>query len=157
MKTLQLDKIVSNTLKYLLHFLGVACFFGILLYSMFSFWLPFLILNFSKVYYTTASKFSTELVALLGIYSLFCYFANNFILNLYEKGRTLQVIVSYLVDLLIVPLSVLILIIYYNKAEKIASGYVSMLYNVYLITGLLIVKVIIAARILSKGSAKRKA
>ena len=157
MKTLQLDKIVANTLKYLLHFLGLACFFGILLYSMFSFWLPFLILNFSRVYYATESKISTELVVLMGIYSLFCYFASNFILGLYEKGKTLQMIISYLVDLLIVPLSVLILIIYYNRAEKIASAYVNTLYNVYLITGLLIVKVIISSWILSKSSAKAKA
>lgn len=157
MKTLQLDKIVSNTFKYLLHFVGIACFFGVLLYSMFHFWLPFLILNFSKVYYAVPSKFSTELVFLLIIYSLFCYVANNFILYLYAKGKTLQMIISYLVDLLIVPLSVLILIIYYNKVNRVASDYVSTLYNVYLITGLLIVKVIVAYKILSGSPAKRKA
>jgi hypothetical protein len=157
MKTLQLDKIVSNTFKYLLHFVGIACFFGILLYSMFNFWLPFLILNFSKLYYAIPSKFSTELVFLLIIYSLFCYVANNFILNLYAKGRTLQMIISFFVDLLIVPLSVLILIIYYNKVAKVPSAYVSALYNEYLVTGLLIIKVIIAYKILSGSPAKRKA
>ncbi len=157
MKTSQLDKTTSVVFKYLLQFVGIACFFGILIYSMFSFWLPFLILKFSRIYYASASesKFNNELVLLLVIYSLFCYFANNFILNLYEKGKGKQMIISYLVDLLIVPLSILILIIFYNQTSKVATGDTSSLYNVYLITGLLVTKVIIAAKILSKTPAKR--
>lgn len=158
MKTSQLDKTASVTLRYLLHFIGIAIFYGILVYLMFRLWLPVLILTFSKIYYSSASikAFNTEFVLLLGIYTLFCYFANNFILNLYAKGKTKQLIISYIIDQLIVPLSILILIIFYNKTSKAADSDTSTLYNIYLITGLLVVKVLIAARFLSKAPAKKK-
>jgi len=158
MKSTQLDKTASVTLKYLLHLLGTALFFGILSYSMLRFWLPFLILNFSKIYYSsgTDNVFNTELAVLLIIYSLFCYFANNFVLNLYAKGKTKQLLLSFLIDLLIIPFSVLILIIFYNKTAKVADSDTSVLYNIYLITGLLIAKVFITANILSKKTSAEK-
>ena len=158
MKNSQLDKTTSVTLKYLLHILGIALFFGILSYSMLNFWLPFLILNFSKIYYSSGSisAFNLELAVLLIIYSLFCYFANNFILNLYAKGKTLQLLLSYLVDLLIVPFSVLILIIFYNKTSKSADSDTSTLYNIFLITGLLVAKVLITGNFLTKKSSAGK-
>ena len=158
MKNSQLDKTASVTLKYLLHLLGIALFFGILSYSMLHFWLPFLILNFSKIYYSTGSisAFNLELAVLLIIYSLFCYFANNFILNLYAKGKTLQLVLSYLVDLLIVPFSVLILIIFYNKTAKVADSDTSTLYNIFVITGLLVAKVLITAYFLTKKETAKK-
>ena len=159
MKTSQLESPMSAILKYLLQIIGIAFFFGILTYSVFKFWLPFLILNFSRIYYSSASAkaFNTEMVILLGIYTLFCYFANNFILNLYAKGKGIQLIISYVIDLLIVPLSILALVIFYNQTSKAASGHTTTLYNIYLITGLLIVKVFIASRIVSKTPAKKKA
>ncbi len=158
MKTSQLDKTASVTLKYLLHFLGISLFFGILSYSMLRFWLPFLILNFSKIYYSSGSisDFNLELAVLLIIYSLFCYFANNFILNLYAKGKTLQLLFSYLIDLLIVPLSVFILIIYFNKTAKVADSDTSTLYNIFVITGLLVAKVLFTANFLTKKAVTNK-
>ena len=153
-----MDKTVSVTLKYLLHLLGIALFFGILSYSMLRFWLPFLILNFSKIYYSSGSisDFNLELAVLLIIYSLFCYFANNFILDLYAKGKTLQLLLSYLIDLLIVPFSVLILIIFYNKTAKVADSDTSTLYNIFVITGLLVAKVLLTVNLLTKKSTVKK-
>jgi len=159
MKTSQLDNTASAILKYLLQLIGIAFFFGILLYSVFKLWLPFLVLTFSRIYYSSASMsaFNTQMILLLVIYSLFCYFANNFILNLYSRGKTKQLIISYLIDLLIVPLSILILIIFYDKTLKVPSADTSILYNIYLITGLLVAKVFIASKVLSDTPAKKKA
>ena len=157
MKTSQLDKATSVTLKYLLHFLSVALFFGIMLYSVLKFWLPLLVTKFSKIYYISQDVFMKEIVILLVFYSLFCYFANNFILDLYKRGKGLQLLVSVIVDILIVPLSLLLLIVYYDKTSKGGTSDVADLYNIYVVTLLLVLKVFIFAKMLSKGSSAKKA
>lgn len=156
MKTSQLDRSASVTLKYMLHFLSVALFYGFMLYTTIEFWMPFLIHRFSKVYYAPASSpMNKVFVIMLIAYSLFCYFANNFVLNLYQKGKTGQLIISIILDALILPLSMIIVIVYNNLAPKTSIPVIADIYNVYLITALLVIKVFIASKLFSKKTAIR--
>lgn len=88
-------------------------------------------------------------------YSLFCYFANNFVLNLYQKGKTGQLIISIILDALVLPLSMIIVIVYNNIAPKTSIPVIADIYNVYLITALLVIKVFIASKLFSKKAANR--
>lgn len=155
-KTISPDQTASVILKYLLQLLGLALFYGFMLYTTVNFWIPFLIQVFSKVYYQP-SYLSREMVILLIIYSLFCYFVNNFVLHLYEKGKTKQLIFSIIGDIVVLPVCFLILVIYNNIfSPKHYIPHIADLYNIYLVLGLLIVKEIIAASILSRESAPQK-
>ncbi|HVW14112.1 MAG TPA: hypothetical protein VHB54_09825 [Mucilaginibacter sp.] len=155
-KTLKSNTAVSSVLKYLLHLIGLSLFFGLLIYSANKFWLPFLVKHLTKVYYVAPTSYTAELGALLAIYTLFCYFVNNFVLGLYEKGRMKQLLYSMLADYLLLPLSILILILYYSKVSKTNIEDTSHLYNIYLMTVLLVVKELIAARLLSGKKATVK-
>ena len=154
MKTPQLDRTASVTLKYLLHFLGLALFYGFMLYTTINFWLPFLVHRFSKVYYAPASSTIDKVfVIMLITYSLFCYFSNNFVLHLYQKGKTRQLIISIILDMLILPLSMAIVILYNNLAPKTSVPVIADIYNIYLITALLVLKVLILSKLFSTKTA----
>lgn len=147
-KTVDAGQTVSVILKYLLHFISVALFYGIALYSTIHFWVGFLIKKFSHVYYVSG-VFDKQLVILLIVYSLFCYFSNNFLLHLYRKERSLQLVLSMIIDELLLPVSILLMIMYGNYIVKTPEADTSNLYNIYAITILLIIKEIIASWILS--------
>jgi hypothetical protein len=150
-KTINIESAASVTLRYLLHFISIALFYGIMIYSTNKFWLPFLVKKLTKIYYVSGT-FGTQLIALLIIYCLFCYFVNNFVLDLYRKGKEKQLILSVIADLLIIPLSILLVIVYYNKTSKNLVADTDNLYNIYLITVLLLIKELITARLVSKKS-----
>ena len=148
MKTSNVNTIVSFILKYLLHLISVALFYWLTLYFTLSSWVQFLLIKFATVPYVTAGNFHFQVIILLIIYSLFCYFANNFILGLYQNGKAWKLIISYLVDFLVLQLSMTIMIIYNNRFHKTMMDI--SLYNVYVITVLLVAKELIARKLLSK-------
>jgi hypothetical protein len=152
------DTVASSILKYLLHLISVALFYGLTYYFTFSTWIHFLLFKFATVPYVTAGNFHFQVMILLIIYSLFCYFANNFILGLYKSGRARQLLTSYFIDFLILQLSMTIMILYNNRFHKTVLD--TSMYNVYVITVLLVTKELIAARLLSKkpaSAAKKQA
>ena len=150
MKTANLDKTASVILKYLLHLLGVALFYFCLFYTSTSFWLHQLLEEFTRVPYVSTPNFHEQIYHLLIIYSLFCYFANNFILDLYHKNKLKQLLISIIADMLILPLGILIMIIYNNTVGKHQPALDTSIYNIYVITILLVAKEFIAIKIISK-------
>jgi hypothetical protein len=156
MKTSKLDNPASITLKYLLHLISIALVYGILLYCSLHFWLPTFILKLSKLTYIAANIFKKQFYVLLAIYTIFCYFVNNFVLHLYSSGKGWRLILSYFIDILIVPITILIMIFYNNKTSKIATGETDSLFNIYIAMGLLIIKEFIAVKLLSPKAAKRR-
>ncbi|HTD99193.1 MAG TPA: hypothetical protein VK668_07880 [Mucilaginibacter sp.] len=154
MKSPQADNIASVVLKYLLHLLSIAAVYGILLYTTSQFWIHHLLNWFTRVPYVTAPNFHDHVIHQLIIYSMFCYFANNFILDLYHTTKAKQLIISIIVDVLIMPLSILIMIIYNNIAHKNQPGDINTIYNIYLVTVLLVIKEYIAMKILARNNPK---
>lgn len=144
------DQVVSLILKYLLHLLSIAGFYFVLFYSITSFWLHQLLVKFSKVAYISTPTFHDQIIHLLIIYCLFCYFANNFVLDLYRKEHTKQFIISFIIDMLIIPIGLLIMVIYNNLTAKSHPVLDVSVYNIYLITVLILAKEIIANIILSR-------
>lgn len=156
-KTISPDRAVSAILKYLLQLLGLALFYGFILYTTVYFWIPFLVQVFSKVYYAQLSYLTRQMEIMLIVYTVFCYFVNNFVLHLYEKGKTKQLIFSIIGDIMVLPVCFLILVIYNNIfAPKHYIPQITDLYNIYLVMGLLIVKEIITASLLSKQAKTQK-
>jgi hypothetical protein len=142
------DQAMSAILKYLLQILGLAFFYGILLYTTLHLWVPVFNGAFSKVSYTMFKD--NNMPMLLAIYVLFSYFANNFMLKLYEPGKTKLLLFSLLADLLVLALGILLTLLYNNHAIKSRIGSIDDVYNIYIIMALLIVKEIITAQIISK-------
>lgn len=141
----------SVVLKYLLQILGLAFFYGVLWYITIYGWIPLFSGNtFSRVYYTPFQV--NNIYLLLLIYALFSYFANSFMLKLYERGKTRQLLISILVDLLILPVGILLSVLYNNLTVKSGRAGIDDIYNIYIIMALLIIKEIIAARIILKKS-----
>ncbi|MGZ3765806.1 MAG: hypothetical protein ACXVB0_10535 [Mucilaginibacter sp.] len=157
MKTTNRDRVASLVLKYLLHFLSAAGFYFLLLYTTTSFWLHQLLDKFTKIPYVSTENFHDQMYHLLIIYTLFCYFANNFILNLYESGKGKQLIYSIIADMLVLPIGILIMIIYNNIALKGHPALDNSVYNIYVITALLVIKEAIAIKLVSgkKSVSKR--
>ncbi|MBS1529958.1 MAG: hypothetical protein JSU01_06605 [Bacteroidetes bacterium] len=146
------DHAASVVLKYMLQVIGLAFFYGVLLYTTVHLWIPlFTGHTFSRVYYTLFQD--NNIYLLLIIYTLFSYFANNFMLKLYERGKTRQLLLSILTDILIVPLGLLLTVLYNNLTIKSGRAGIDDIYNIYVIMALLIVKEIIAARIVLKKTA----
>jgi len=154
MESPKADNIASVVLKYLLHLLSIAAVYGILLYTTSQFWIHLLLKWFTRMPYVTAPNFHDQVIHLLIIYSLFCYFANNFILDLYHTAKTKQLIISIIADVLIMPLSILIMIIYNNITQKTWPGDITTIYNIYLVTVLLVIKEFITMKILAKNNPK---
>jgi hypothetical protein len=158
MKKLNRDQVASIVLKYLLHLLIIAGFYWLLLYTTTSFWLDTFFYKFTKLRYAAAGpEFTEQLYLLLLIYTLFCYAANNFLLDIYHRKTAKQLAISMIADFLLLPLEILLMIIYNNLTIKTHLGDIGTVYNIYLITILLVIKNIIAAKFLSaKKSAVAK-
>src|SRR3569832_238402 len=126
----------SIVLKYLLQIIGLAFFYGVLLYTTLHVWVPlFTGHTFSRVYYTFFEDNNIHL--LLIIYTLFSYFANAFMLRLYERGKTRQLLLSILVDILILALGLLLSVLYNNLTVKSGRAGIDDVYNIYIIMVLL--------------------
>ncbi|MDB5141322.1 MAG: hypothetical protein JWQ66_35 [Mucilaginibacter sp.] len=149
MKTDNRDSIASTILNYLLQLIGVAIFYWLLIYTTINFWFFSFIRTITKVRYEAGPHFTRELYFLLLIYTLFCYFANRFLLDIYHRKTARQLIISIVADYFIWPLEVLIMLIYNNLHITTIVVNISTLYNIYLITLLLIIKNVIAVKILS--------
>jgi hypothetical protein len=108
--------------------------------------------TFSRVYYTFFQDNNIHLLLL--IYTLFSYFSNSFMLRLYERGKTRQLLVSILADIFVLPLGLLLTVLYNNLTVKSGRAGIDDIYNIYIIIALLIVKEIIAARIVLKKQAR---
>jgi hypothetical protein len=149
MKTDNRDSIASTILNYLLQLIGVAIFYWLLIYTTINFWFFSFIRTITKVRYEAGPHFTRELYFLLLIYTLFCYFANRFLLDIYHRKTARQLIISIVADYFIWPLEVFIMLIYNNSHITTIVVNISTLYNIYLITLLLIIKNVIAVKILS--------
>ncbi|MDB5022520.1 MAG: hypothetical protein JWP78_275 [Mucilaginibacter sp.] len=150
MKKINPDQVVSVVLKYLLHFLINAGIYFALLFIFTSFWLHQLFSKFSHMAYLSDDDFHRLIYFELAIYTLFCYFANNFVFDLYHRKRAKQLMFSVIVDLLIIPVDMFIMIAYNNIALKHTIMMEASLYNVYLITVLIVIKELITGIILSR-------
>jgi hypothetical protein len=142
---------VSLILKYLLHLISIALFYGLTLYFTSNFWIHYLLNKFTRVPYVTTDNFHSQVIHLLIIYSLFCYFANNFVLNLYQSGKGAKLLLSYFVDFLVLQLSITIMIFYNNRLHTPAID--NSIYNIYLVTVLLVIKEAITMWLLSRKAA----
>ena len=149
MKTNNNNSAASTILNYLLQLIGVALFYWLLIYTTINFWFVNFLHTITKIRYEAGPNFTRELYILLLVYSLFCYLINRFLLDIYHRKTALALIISIVVDYLIWPLQVWIMLVYNNHHIVTIVDDVSTLFNVYVITGLLIVKNIIAAKILS--------
>lgn len=147
-KSVDSNQSASVVLKYMLQIIGLAFFYGILLYSTFYVWIPLFNDKFSKVIYTMFKDNNIPLLLL--IYALFSYFSNNFMLKLYERGKTKQLLISYITDIFVLALGILLSIIYNNLTRRSGHAAIDDFYNIYIIMVLLIIKELIAASILSK-------
>ncbi len=144
------DQVVSTILKYLLHFLISAGFYFALLYTFTSFWLGELFHKFAHMVYLSDMDTHRQIYFQLAIYTLFCYFVNNFVFDLYHRKQAKQLFISFIADALIIPLEILIMIIYNNITLKHTPTTDSSLYNIYLITAMIVAKELITAKILSR-------
>jgi hypothetical protein len=154
MKKINPDQVASVVLKYLLHFLLNAGIYFALLYIFTSFWLHRLFSKFSHMSYLSDDDFHRLIYFELAIYTLFCYFVNNFVFDLYHRKRAIPLLFSVIADLVIIPLDMFIMIAYNNIALKHTIMMESALYNVYLITALIVIKELITGAILSRKKAE---
>lgn len=154
MKKINPDQVASVVLKYLLHFLINAGIYFALLYTFTSFWLYQLVSRFAHMDYLSNPDIDRQMNFQLAIYTLFCYFVNNFVFDLYHRKRAKQLMFSVIADLLIIPLEILIMVVYNNIVLKHTTMMASSLYNIYLITALIVIKELIAGIILSRKTAK---
>src|SRR5258708_21096502 len=134
MKTDNGDSIASIILNYLLQLLGVAAFYWLLIYTTIHYWLVNFLYRITKVVYDAGPNFTKELYLILLIFTLFCYFANRFLLDLYHRKTAKQLIISMVVDYLIWPLQVLIMLLYNNAHITALIKDISTLLNIFVIT-----------------------
>ena len=156
MKTDNRDSIASTILNYLLQLLGVAGFYWLLIYTTINYWFHGFIYKFAKVRYEAGPNFTKELYFLLLILSIFCYLANRFLLDIYHTKTAKQLIISIAVDYLIWPLQLFIMIMYNNIYKTTIVDNISTLFNIYVITGLLILKNVITVKLMSNKTASAK-
>jgi hypothetical protein len=151
MKTNNNGSVASNILNHLLQLIGVALFYWALIYTTIHYWLFGFLHRVAKVRYEAGPNFTRELYLLLLIFSIFCYLANRFLLDIYHRRTVKQLTISILIDYLIWPLGLTIIILYDNINYTTVADNVSKLFNIYVITALLIIKNVIAVKILSKA------
>jgi len=142
----------STVLNYLLQLIGVALFYWLMIYTTIYFWLYNYLHSTAKVNYEGNPNFTKELYLLLLLFSLFCYVANRFFLDLYHRKTAKQLIISIIADYLIWPIALSIVIFYDNKFHTTIVYDISRVFNIYLVTALLVIKNIVAAMLLSKTS-----
>jgi hypothetical protein len=146
------DSAASSVLNYLLQLLGVALFYWLLLYTTTHYWLRGFVYRIAKVRYEAGPNFTKELYLLLLIFVIFCYLANRFLLDVYHRNTVKQLILSTVADYLIWPLQLLIMLVWNNMHIVNVVDDVSTLYNVYVITALLILKNLIALKLMNRGN-----
>ena len=146
------NSIASAILNFLLQLIGVAVFYWLILYTTTNYWLRGFIYRIAKVRYEAGPNFTKELYLLLLIFVIFCYLANRFLLDVYHRNKTKQLILSTIADYLIWPLQLLIMLVWNNIHIVNVVQDVSTLYNVYVITALLIIKNLIAVKLISKDN-----
>jgi hypothetical protein len=146
------DSVTSTVLDYFLQLLGVAIFYWLLIYTTIHYWLQGFVYKFTKVRYEAAPNFTKELYLLLFIFTIFCYLSNRFLLDLYHRKTAKQLIISIIFDYLLWPLQVYIMIVWNNKHITTIVDNINTIFNVYLVTGLLVVKSLIAVKLLSNKS-----
>ena len=144
--------IASVILNFLLQLLGVALFYFLLLYTTTHYWLRGFVYRIAKVRYEAGPNFTKELYILLLIFVIFCYLANRFLLDVYHRNKIKQLILSTIADYLIWPLQLLIMLVWNNMHIVNVVQDVSTLYNVYVITALLIIKNLIAVKLIGNGN-----
>lgn len=154
MKTDKRDTTASIILNYFLQFLGVAAFYWLLIYTTINYWFHDFLFKITKVRYEAGVNFTKELYFILLIFALFCYFANKFILDLYHTKTGKQLIISMVFDYLVWPLQVLIMLVYNNMHIDAIVKDIGTLLNVFLITILIVLKTVIAVKLLSGKTAK---
>ena len=146
------DSVASHVLDYLLQLLGVAAFYWLLIYTTIHYWMRGFIYGIAKVRYEAGPNFTKELYLLLLIFVIFCYLANRFLLDVYHRKRTKQLILSTIADYLIWPLQLFIMLKWNNAHIVNAVDDIGTLYNVYVITALLIIKNLIAVKLINGGN-----
>jgi hypothetical protein len=154
MKTDKRDTNASIILNYFLQLLGVAAFYWLLIYTTINYWFHGFIFKIAKVRYEAGPNFTKELYFILLIFALFCYFANRFILDLYHTKTAKQLIISMVFDYLVWPLQVLIMLVYNNMHIDTIVKDISTLLNVFVITILIVIKTVIAFKLLSGKTLK---
>lgn len=144
------DSVATTVLNYLLQLLGTAIFYWILIYTTIHYWLTGFVYKIAKIRYEAGPNFTKELYLLLLIFVIFCYLANRFLLDIYHRNTAKQLIISIIVDYLLWPLQILIMLIWNNMHITTIADDVSSLYNVYIITALLVLKNVIAVKLLNR-------
>lgn len=146
------NSVASSVLNYLLQLLEVALFYFLLLYTTIHYWLSGFMFKITKVRYEAGPNFTKELYLLLLIFVIFCYLANRFLLDVYHRNTAKQLILSTIADYFIWPLQLLIMLVWNNTHIVNVVNDVSTLYNVYVITALLVIKNLIALKLMNKGN-----
>ena len=140
--------VATTVLNYFLQLLGAAIFYWLLIYTSIHYWLAGFVFKITKIRYEAGPNFTKELYVLLLIFVIFCYLANRFLLDIYRRNTAKQLIISLIVDYLLWPLQILIMLIWNNTHITTIADDVSSLYNVYIITALLVLKNVIAIKLL---------
>jgi len=145
------NSIASSILNFLLQLLGVALFYWLLIYTTIHYWMRGFIYRLAKLRYEPGPNFTKELYLLLLILVVFCYLANRFLLDVYHRSTIKQFILSTVADYFLWPLQLFIMLKWNNAHMVNAVQDVSTLYNVYVITALLVLKNLIALKLMNKG------
>ena len=146
------DSIASTALNYLLQLIGVAAFYWLMIYTTIYYWLTGFLYKIAKVSYQAGPNFTKQLYLLLLIFTIFCYLANRFLLDLYHRKTAKQLIISIIADYLLWPLQLLIVMIWANKHMVNVVDDIATLLNVYVLTALLIIKNVIAVKLMNKNN-----
>ena len=146
------DSVASTVLNYLLQLIGVAAFYWVLIYTTIYYWLTGFLYRIAKVRYEAGPNFTKELYSLLLIFTIFCYLANRFLLDVYHRNTAKQLIISTITDYMIWPLQLFIMMIWANKHMVSVVDDITTLLNVYVLTALLIIKNVIAVKLMNKGN-----
>lgn len=136
--------------RYGVHFVGLVVFYVLLLATVTALIAP-LVYNIAGSVYMIDITFRRTIAEQLIIYVLFCYFGNNFVLHIYNQPKKL--LISVIVDFLIIPLAVALSMLYNKLTIKAHLISINEIYNVFIVTGLQVIKLLVAARILSPKKA----
>lgn len=144
-----------NTKKVLGGILYVSLLYVAILYLR-PVYFDFLLQKFSKITYIDDMSFDRTGVynMQMAIFCLLSFFSNYKILQVIGKKSTFSLTLSWTIDLLFAPLSVLIMILYNNF--KVVTLNVSKIENVYLMWLLLALKNLIILMVENKLFPKRK-
>jgi len=146
------NSVASSILNFLLQLIGLAAFYWVLIYTTIYYWLTKFLYRIAKVHYEAGPNFTKELYMLLLIFAVFCYLANRFLLDLYHRSTARQLIISIIADYLIWPLQLVIMLVWANTHMVNVVDDISTLLNVYVLTALLIIKNVIALKLINRNN-----